>query len=115
MAGELGFEPRFSESESDVLPLNYSPKFPTSFHIDSISVLQSREAKFYKLGCVLFSFRVGSTRESLAVDMLGVAHKLANEGVDTRTIQGYLGHKSIQHTMRYTELAPTRFKGLWRD
>ncbi len=26
MAGELGFEPRFSESESDVLPLNYSPK-----------------------------------------------------------------------------------------
>src|SRR6478735_8812446 len=25
MAGELGFEPRFSESESDVLPLNYSP------------------------------------------------------------------------------------------
>jgi hypothetical protein len=25
MAGEPGFEPRFSESESDVLPLNYSP------------------------------------------------------------------------------------------
>src|SRR5262249_30699908 len=32
-------------------------------------------------------------------------YKLANEGVDTRTIQGYLGHKSIQHTVRYTELA----------
>jgi hypothetical protein len=30
--------------------------------------------------------------------------------VDTRTIQSYLGHKSIQHTVRYTELAPTRFK-----
>ena len=42
-------------------------------------------------------------------------YKLANEGVDTRTIQGYLGHKSIQHTVRYTELSPTRFKGLWRD
>ena len=42
-------------------------------------------------------------------------YKLANEGVDTRTIQSYLGHKSIQHTVRYTELAPTRFKGLWRD
>ena len=26
LAGELGFEPKFSESESDVLPLNYSPK-----------------------------------------------------------------------------------------
>ncbi len=36
--------------------------------------------------------------------------KLANDGVDTRTIQAYLGHKSIQHTVRYTELAPTRFK-----
>ena len=32
--------------------------------------------------------------------------KLANDGVDTRTIQAYLGHKSIQHTVRYTELAP---------
>ena len=31
--------------------------------------------------------------------------KLANDGVDTRTIQAYLGHKSIQHTVRYTELA----------
>ena len=41
--------------------------------------------------------------------------KLANNGVDTRTIQAYLGHKSIQHTVRYTELAPTRFKSLFRD
>jgi len=41
-------------------------------------------------------------------------YKLAN-GVDTRTTQSYLGHKSIQHTVRYTELAPTRFKSLLRD
>jgi len=39
---------------------------------------------------------------------------LANKGVDTRTIQDYLGHKSIQHTVRYTQLTPHRFKGLWR-
>ena len=39
---------------------------------------------------------------------------LANDGV-TRALQAYLGHKSIQHTVRYTELAPTRFKGFWRD
>ena len=38
---------------------------------------------------------------------------LANRGVDTRTIQDYLGHKSIQHTVVYTELSPTRFRGLW--
>ncbi len=41
--------------------------------------------------------------------------KLANDGVDTRTIQAYLGHKDIRHTVRYTELSPVRFKGLWRD
>jgi type 1 fimbriae regulatory protein FimB/type 1 fimbriae regulatory protein FimE len=39
---------------------------------------------------------------------------LANKGVDTRAIQSYLGHKSIQHTVRYTELSPGRFKDFWR-
>ena len=39
---------------------------------------------------------------------------LANKGVPTRTIQAYLGHKSIQHTVRYTELSPEAFKRLWR-
>ena len=41
--------------------------------------------------------------------------KLANDGVDTRALQAYLGHRNIQHTVRYTELAPTRFKNFWRD
>jgi hypothetical protein len=34
--------------------------------------------------------------------------------VDTRSLQAYLGHKNIQHTVRYTELAPDRFKNFWR-
>ncbi len=34
--------------------------------------------------------------------------KLANDGVDTRSLQAYLGHKNIQNTVRYTALAPTR-------
>ncbi len=38
---------------------------------------------------------------------------LANKNIDTRTIQAYLGHRSIQHTVRYTELAPGRFSDLW--
>ncbi len=38
---------------------------------------------------------------------------LANKGIDTRTIQDFLGHVSITHTVRYTELAPHKFKGLW--
>src|SRR6476646_668980 len=42
-------------------------------------------------------------------------YKLANDGVDTRSMQAYLGDKNIQHTVRYTELAPTRFKNFWRD
>jgi type 1 fimbriae regulatory protein FimB/type 1 fimbriae regulatory protein FimE len=45
----------------------------------------------------------------------GTGYKLANDGVDTRSLQHYLGHKSIQHTVRYTELAPDRFKGFWQD
>jgi integrase len=40
---------------------------------------------------------------------------LANEGHDTRALQHWLGHKNIQHTVRYTELAPNRFRGFWRD
>jgi type 1 fimbriae regulatory protein FimB/type 1 fimbriae regulatory protein FimE len=40
---------------------------------------------------------------------------LANAGHDTRALQAYLGHRNIQHTVRYTELAPDRFKDFWRD
>ena len=39
---------------------------------------------------------------------------LAAKGHDTRALQAYLGHKNIQHTVRYTELSPTRFKTFWR-
>ncbi len=41
-------------------------------------------------------------------------YALANKGHDTRALQAYLGHKNIQHTVRYTELSPTRFKDFWR-
>jgi len=41
--------------------------------------------------------------------------KLANDGRDTRSIQHYLGHKNIQNTVRYTEMASTRFKNFWND
>lgn len=41
-------------------------------------------------------------------------YKLANDGQDTRSLQAYLGHKNIQHTVRYTELSATRFKNFWR-
>jgi len=40
---------------------------------------------------------------------------LANAGHDARAIQLYLGHKNIQHTVRYTDLSPQRFKDFWHD
>ena len=42
-------------------------------------------------------------------------YKLANDGQDTRAVQHYLGHRNIQHTVRYTELSPERFKSFWQD
>ena len=42
-------------------------------------------------------------------------YKLANDGRDTRSIQHYLGHRSIVSTARYTALAPDRFKDFWKD
>jgi type 1 fimbriae regulatory protein FimB/type 1 fimbriae regulatory protein FimE len=45
----------------------------------------------------------------------GCGYKLANDGQDTRAIQHYLGHRSIASTVRYTALAPDRFKGFWKD
>ncbi len=44
-----------------------------------------------------------------------LGYYLAGLGFDTRAIQAYLGHKSITHTVRYTELSPDRFKAFFRD
>jgi site-specific recombinase XerD len=40
---------------------------------------------------------------------------LANKGVDTRALQQYLGHRNIQHTVRYTELTAQHFQNFWED
>jgi len=32
-----------------------------------------------------------------------------------QSLEAYLGHKNIPHTVRYTELSPTRFKHFWRN
>ena len=44
-------------------------------------------------------------RDMQGSDFLTALHLLA---------EPYLGHKNIQHTVRYTELSPTRFKDFWR-
>jgi type 1 fimbriae regulatory protein FimB len=45
----------------------------------------------------------------------GCGYKLANDKQDTRAIQLFLGHRNIQHTVKYTELAAERFQDFWRD
>jgi integrase len=42
-------------------------------------------------------------------------YSLARQGTDTRALQAYLGHRDIRHTVRYTDLAPARFKEFWKD
>jgi type 1 fimbriae regulatory protein FimB/type 1 fimbriae regulatory protein FimE len=45
----------------------------------------------------------------------GCGFRLANRGIDTRSIQAYMGHSSISSTVIYTDIAPERFKGFWKD
>lgn len=45
----------------------------------------------------------------------GKGYQLASEGIDTRAIQAYMGHKNIQHTVLYTQLNSKRFKGFGKD
>ena len=61
-----------------------------------------------KMACLGFSVHPHMLRHACGF-------KLANEGHDTRAIQHYLGHKNIQHTVRYTALAADRFKAFWKD
>ena len=38
----------------------------------------------------------------------------AKDVLQANHLQAYLGHKNIQHTVRYTELAQDRFKNFWK-
>jgi len=40
---------------------------------------------------------------------------MGERGADLRLIQSYLGHADIRHTVRYVQLSPRRFHGLWDD
>ena len=76
------------------------------------------------LGTAAFAMMLQRTAKAAGLESLRIhphmlrhatGYALANKGVDTRSLQAYLGHKNIQHTVRYTELAPSRFRDFWRD
>lgn len=43
----------------------------------------------------------------------GCGYALADNGIDTRLIQDYLGHRNIRHTVVYTASNAARFEQLW--
>jgi type 1 fimbriae regulatory protein FimB/type 1 fimbriae regulatory protein FimE len=78
-----------------------------------------RGAPFTRIGFSRLVERAGASAElgiKAHAHMLRHAcgFALANKGHDTRALQAYLGHKNIQHTVRYTELSPDRFRDFWR-
>lgn len=42
-------------------------------------------------------------------------YALADQGLDTRLIQDYLGHRNIHHTVLYTACNSARFSQVWRN
>ncbi|EKK5923472.1 tyrosine-type recombinase/integrase (plasmid) [Enterobacter hormaechei] len=69
----------------------------------------------YKL-CARYSLRAG-LRVKVHPHMLRHAcgYALANQGLDTRLIQDYLGHRNIHHTVLYTASNPGRFHRAWKN
>jgi integrase-like protein len=41
-------------------------------------------------------------------------YALAGRGVDTRTLQAFMGHRSISNTVIYTAVADKRLRNIWQ-
>jgi site-specific recombinase XerD len=92
---------------------------PEGKQISPYVFVSERDAPFTTAGFARMVGRAGVTAKFAFVvhpHMLrhGCGYKLANDGHDTRSLQDYLGHRNIAHTVRYTQLSPTRFKNFWR-
>jgi type 1 fimbriae regulatory protein FimB len=74
-----------------------------------------------KLSRFAINYLVGRTAEEAGLADLhphclrhSCGYALADRGIDLRTIQEWLGHRSIEMTVRYTRISQRRFNGLWR-
>jgi type 1 fimbriae regulatory protein FimB/type 1 fimbriae regulatory protein FimE len=93
------------QRESKTSPFVFVSERGAPFTTAGLARMVERAAKSAKLGLKVHPHMLRHA----------CGYALANAGHDTRALQAYLGHKNIQHTVRYTELAPDRFKGFWRD
>lgn len=96
-------------------------KLRTSQAIDSPYLFNSQQGKPLSdrivRNIVLEAGKVADLPLSVHPHMLRHAcgYYLANKGFDTRAIAEYLGHSSLEHTYRYTAIAPGRFNDFWSD
>jgi len=91
--------------ESPESPFMFVSERKTPFTVGGFRRMIERAAKAAELGIKVHPHMLRHA----------CGYTLANKGTDTRTLQAYLGHRNISNTVRYTELAPGRFKGLWQD
>jgi Phage integrase family len=103
-----------------VLPWEATPGHPVLAAIQLLRALYAHDARELPTTARKLIARAGELAKlpfPIHPHMLrhSAGYKLANEGHDTRSIQQYLGHRNITHTVRYTELSPERFKNFWKD
>ncbi len=57
----------------------------------------------------------GHFPQRLICNMLrhAAGYALAGRGIDTRTLQAFMGHKSIANTVVYTAVADRRIRNIW--
>ena len=95
---------KLRREQDPVSPFVFTTERGGPFSVSAFQRLVARAGEAAKLG---FAAHPHMLRHACG-------YALTNRGLDTRALQAYLGHKSIQHTVRYAELAPGRFKDLWR-
>ncbi len=116
--------PRFNrQSAGAALPLKIGDKFPAAVDqaLASPKPVRHEERESARLH-VRRAKKGTPATHPLMGDEMRALRKLRKEAPhadfvftsERGSLQAYLGHKNIQHTVRYTELSSARFKNFWR-
>jgi len=81
--------------------------------------LNERNQPFGRMGIARMIERAGEAAKlpfPVHVHMLrhATGFALAGKGMDTRRLQHFLGHSSINNTVKYTAMSPEPFRDIWR-